>query len=174
MTELVLINKSSALPTETCPHWWGFNSKLLPNSLWTEEKRNYKKINALGSIWDIFCNSRSHQSHTNDFQKWLFKLKCFSTLDLSIFYTIVLVTDQQRTKISIVEECWSNTYVWVFFDRHIEFLLELCNGPHSIRELGSPFICAAVQRVIVHVLPYPSNFCQTDTLKTQLYERTTN
>lgn len=64
------------------------------------------------------------------------------------------------------------THVWVLFDRHIEFLLELCDGPHSVREFRRPFVCAAVQRVIVHVLPYPTDLCQTHTIKTQLYKET--
>lgn len=62
------------------------------------------------------------------------------------------------------------TYVWVLFDRHIEFLLELCDRPHSVREFRRPFVCAAVHRVIVHVLPYPTDLCQTQTIKTQLYK----
>lgn len=51
------------------------------------------------------------------------------------------------------------TYVWVLFHRHVKFLLQLDNRPRGVGQLCAPFVCAAVQRVVVHVFPYSANFC---------------
>lgn len=53
-----------------------------------------------------------------------------------------------------------STHVWVFFDRHVELLLQLSHGADSLRKLlhVPPVEHATVHCVVVHVLAYPANF----------------
>lgn len=57
-----------------------------------------------------------------------------------------------------------STHVGVLFDRHIELLLQLSHGAYSFRKLlhVPPIEHATVNCVVVHVLAYPADFCETE------------
>lgn len=57
-----------------------------------------------------------------------------------------------------------STHVWVLFDRHVELLLQLSHGADSLGKLlhVPPVEHAAVHCVVVHVLPYPADFWETE------------
>lgn len=55
------------------------------------------------------------------------------------------------------------THVGIFFDRHVELLLQLSHGADSFRKLlhVPPVEHATVHCVVVHVLAYPADLWET-------------
>lgn len=72
-------------------------------------------------------------------------------------YMCVREREKERVGVCI------DTHVRIFFDGHKEFLLQVDDGAHGVRQLQRVFISHPVYCVVIHVLTYSVDLCKTHT-----------